>query len=152
MSITGRGPETSGVHVQLKAKAALVAAACVAAGAAVIAPATPALAAAPLCTTRASILVPNGYYLVVPTTGSHSPNCYLAKGSISSAVSALQVGLNCLGSAITVDGNFGAQTRNAVLAIQKRYGITQDGIYGSQTRGVMWFSDTGLPPHCAPSS
>lgn len=137
--------------MQLKAKASLVAAACVAAGIAVLAPATPAFAATPICTTYATVHAPSGYYLVLPTTASGSANCYLAQGANSAAVRVLQDSLNsCMGAnpVLAVDGDYGPATRNAVLAVQKKYGLTRDGVYGAQTRGAMSFKNPGVDIHC----
>jgi N-acetylmuramoyl-L-alanine amidase len=41
----------------------------------------------------------------------------------------------------TVDGNFGAKTQDAVIAFQKKHGITADGIVGSQTAEKLGVAD-----------
>jgi hypothetical protein len=58
----------------------------------------------------------------------------LANGSKGSAVKKLQILLNGLGySAGTVDGEFGAKTKAAVLKYQKDNGLTADGEVGAKT-------------------
>lgn len=58
-------------------------------------------------------------------------------GSSGSDVEDLQKRLNSYGYNLAVDGQFGDQTKNAVLDYQKKYGLTQDGIVGSQTWGKL---------------
>lgn len=57
----------------------------------------------------------------------------LQKGSTGSSVTRLQRALRARGHAITVDGQFGDGTRAAVIAYQKRVGLTADGIVGAKT-------------------
>ncbi|MBM3260122.1 MAG: peptidoglycan-binding protein [Candidatus Sericytochromatia bacterium] len=64
-------------------------------------------------------------------TGDVKP--VLTAGSVGSAVRALQQRLNALGSALTVDGVFGAATEAAVRAFQKAVGLFQDAIVGPET-------------------
>jgi murein L,D-transpeptidase YcbB/YkuD len=61
------------------------------------------------------------------------------------AVRLLQVALaTCNDQPVAVDGDYGAETRRAVSALQARLGIGVDGIYGPQTRGAMaWPMDSG---------
>ena len=47
----------------------------------------------------------------------------------------LQAALNRLGYPLTIDGNFGNKTYNAVIAFQTDQGLTVDGIVGPATRG-----------------
>ena len=60
-------------------------------------------------------------------------------GDSGTDVSTLQYYLDFLGffydtlPDITVDGIFGEETRNAVLAFQQQFGLPQDGIVGRQT-------------------
>ena len=53
----------------------------------------------------------------------------LKNGSQGRAVKVLQVMLGGL----TVDGDFGAKTKAAVIAFQKKNGLTPDGVVGNQT-------------------
>ncbi|MER5752839.1 GH25 family lysozyme [Streptomyces sp. NPDC002088] len=55
------------------------------------------------------------------------------KGSTGSAVSAVQSELNAGGSSLTVDGDFGTNTYNAVVSFQSAKGLTADGIVGPLT-------------------
>ncbi|ONI88773.1 hypothetical protein ALI22I_17440 [Saccharothrix sp. ALI-22-I] len=52
----------------------------------------------------------------------------------------MQRGLNsCYGAGITIDGQFGPNTRTALIAVQKRINVTADGIFGPKTRGAMYW-------------
>ena len=80
--------------------------------------------------------------LYMPTTSSGSPSCFLAAGDNSGAVRSLQEALNsCNGKSLATDGIYGSATKSAVIAIQKKYGLTQDGVYGPQTMSWMGFPD-----------
>lgn len=57
----------------------------------------------------------------------------LRTGSKGAFVRVLQETLNNFGYALTVDGDFGTKTRQAVEAFQARVGILQDGIVGADT-------------------
>jgi peptidoglycan hydrolase-like protein with peptidoglycan-binding domain len=62
----------------------------------------------------------------------------LSKGMQGTAVSDLQSSLTKLGySTYGVDGVFGQNTYNAVVAFQKAHGLTQDGIVGNQTKSAI---------------
>lgn len=61
----------------------------------------------------------------------------LQYGSSGSDVEDLQKRLNGYGYNLTVDGQFGDQTKNAVLDYQNKYGLTQDGIVGDKTWGQL---------------
>lgn len=52
----------------------------------------------------------------------------IKKGSEGKAVKVAQVILG-----ISADGEFGAKTHNAVVAFQKKHGLTQDGVVGANT-------------------
>lgn len=59
-------------------------------------------------------------------------------GDPAGAIKGLQQTLNyCYGAKIVVNGYYGATTRDAVKAVQRRYGVPADGIYGPQTRSAM---------------
>lgn len=68
------------------------------------------------------------------TTGSR--NCTLAEGTSGSGVVALQTALKSCNYAtnLTIDGDFGQNTKKAVSYAQYKRGITQDGIYGPLSR------------------
>ena len=61
----------------------------------------------------------------------------LKKGSAGGDVKTLQELLNQLGASLTVDGDFGSKTENAVKAFQKKAGLKQDGKYGDQTHTAL---------------
>jgi len=74
----------------------------------------------------------------------------LKEGMNGSEVRALQKRLKDLGYLSgTADGDFGAGTKNAVIAFQKNAGITADGIAGTATLNKLYASDaptsTGTP-------
>lgn len=52
----------------------------------------------------------------------------IKKGSKGKAVQIIQIIVG-----VTADGDFGAKTYNAVMAFQKKHGLTQDGIVGKNT-------------------
>ena len=59
-------------------------------------------------------------------------------GNPGAAISALQSNLNyCYGYKLTKDGKYGAKTRDAVKAVQKKLHLPADGIYGPNTRSAM---------------
>jgi murein L,D-transpeptidase YcbB/YkuD len=80
----------------------------------------------------------------VPTVGNGSGNwhCQLGLGNDSVAVSRLQIALDSwcnLSAGLTVDGDYGPLTQQAVRNVQHAYGITVDGIYGPQTAyTILW--------------
>ena len=57
----------------------------------------------------------------------------LKQGSTGNDVKTMQKMLSNLGSSLTVDGIFGNGTRAALVAFQKKYGLTVDGICGPKT-------------------
>lgn len=58
----------------------------------------------------------------------------LKKGSKGEAVKTLQQDLVALGYAVTVDGDFGNGTEDAVRQLQKAFGYDVDGIVGDGTK------------------
>lgn len=77
-------------------------------------------------------------------TGASAANPVLATGSRGSAVTSLQRRLNALGYWCgTPDGAFGAQTKQAVLAVQKVVGLGRDGVVGAKTWSAI---NRGLRP------
>ncbi len=65
------------------------------------------------------------------------PTRTLKKGMTGDDVRWLQAALNRLGYPLTIDGNFGTNTYNAVLAFQGDHALTQDGIVGPATRAMI---------------
>ncbi|MDN5725877.1 MAG: D-alanyl-D-alanine carboxypeptidase family protein [Propionibacteriales bacterium] len=57
----------------------------------------------------------------------------LKEGASNTATKAVQRLLNKNGSSLAVDGKFGAGTKAAVVALQKRAGLTADGVVGPIT-------------------
>lgn len=99
---------------------------------------------------------PGTPYLVrIPSTTRNGGqrNCLLYRGIYnSSGVLRLQDALvRCYGQQIARDGDYGPNTRQAVINVQNALGITADGIYGPQTRAAMTWpkyrSDGGFD-HC----
>ncbi|MGB9376504.1 MAG: peptidoglycan-binding protein [Mycobacteriales bacterium] len=76
----------------------------------------------------------------------------LSMGSSGNCVEKLQrrlneLGLDC-GNQLTVDGQFGAQTRMRVYAFQGRNRLDADGVVGPVTRGKLANPDEGLNVSC----
>lgn len=61
----------------------------------------------------------------------------LAIGAAGSVVMDLQRRLNAAGATLDIDGDFGPQTRAAVIAYQKRHAVVADGIVGADTWGLL---------------
>lgn len=59
-------------------------------------------------------------------------------GSNGEAVKWLQIGLNRGGQILREDGQFGRQTRAAVLAFQRAHGLAPDGVVGPATWAAIW--------------
>jgi peptidoglycan hydrolase-like protein with peptidoglycan-binding domain len=86
----------------------------------------------------------------VPAVASGTPN--LKSGSTGAQVTLLQHDLNyVMKSGLTVDGSFGAKTKAAVIAFQKKYGLTADGIYGSNSQKKMEAALKGSTTSVVPS-
>lgn len=75
---------------------------------------------------------PNRTKAVEPTASS-----VLRVGSKGEAVKDLQRFLNTQGSNLSVDGDFGPITEQAVIRFQQRESLTVDGIVGEQTNGAI---------------
>jgi len=60
-----------------------------------------------------------------------------ARGDGGPEVEKLQQTLNSLGAKLDVDGDFGAQTQEAVRQFQQRSGIAADGVVGADTRRAL---------------
>jgi lipoprotein-anchoring transpeptidase ErfK/SrfK len=77
-----------------------------------------------------------GAALLVPAPADAAP--LLREGSRGASVTQLQARLTELRYDVgAVDGVFGPQTRNAVVAFQKVNGLARDGIVGPQTRSAL---------------
>ena len=121
-------------HVRRRALSALAALALALGGAAAAtAVAAPASAATPIC---------NGHYVPAGNRGvpgfvsgsSTTYKCTLYQGRTGDPVRWLQDTLkNCSGQKIAIDGRFGPATRAALVAAQKKAGVTADGVYGPVT-------------------
>lgn len=76
-----------------------------------------------------------------PAAASREPNTvdvvWLEKGAEGDAVKLLQKRLNAAGAELLRDGKLGPKTEAAVIAFQKRQGITVDGVVGTETWGVL---------------
>ena len=85
--------------------------------------------------------------------GTATPLCEMDTGAgDQDAVAVLQQSLvDCHGQTVTVDGQYGPQTADAVVAVQRQAGIAPDGEYGPATLEVMrWPVDgTTGAPDCA---
>lgn len=78
------------------------------------------------------------------------PNAGLRQGSTGEKVRLLQYMLSVLSEfipqipAVSVDGIFGTQTREAVLAAQRLFGLTEDGIVGELTWDEIYDQYSGI--------
>lgn len=60
----------------------------------------------------------------------------LKVGSTGAGVTTLQTELNAQGANLTVDGSFGPQTKQAVVAFQQTNNLVADGVVGPKTQAV----------------
>lgn len=58
---------------------------------------------------------------------------YLSRGSTGEKVRQLQTALNRAGATLTVDGDYGRKTEEAVFAFQRAHGLKADGLAGDKT-------------------
>jgi hypothetical protein len=72
-------------------------------------------------------------------------NCVMGEGSgDDEAILLLQGALvRCNGQSLDVDGDYGAQTTQAVMNVQQQHGVTADGAYGPATLEVTGWPSTG---------
>ncbi|MBU2668353.1 peptidoglycan-binding protein [Actinoplanes bogorensis] len=109
------------------------------------------LAASVSCT-RAAQFTSGGYLAnYVPVTSSKSTNCILAKGNNSGAVTGLQSNLNiCYKRNLAIDGDFGQNTKDALIYAQGVMKTDKDGVYGPDTRKKMkmYFTLDGTTALC----
>lgn len=71
-------------------------------------------------------------------SSSSSPQSTLRQGDRGAAVRTLQSQLNDSGASLTVDGNFGSRTAQAVRALQSAAGISVDTVVGSKTWNAVY--------------
>ena len=85
--------------------------------------------------------------------GTATPLCEMDAGDgDQDAVAVLQQSLvHCHGQTVTIDGQYGPQTAEAVTAVQRQAGIAPDGEYGPATLEVMRWPVDGATqaPDCA---
>jgi peptidoglycan hydrolase-like protein with peptidoglycan-binding domain len=74
-----------------------------------------------------------------------SADCVMGEGrGDDEAILVLQSALaRCNGQSVGVDGDYGAQTTQAVMNVQQQHGVTADGAYGPTTLEVMGWPSTG---------
>lgn len=70
---------------------------------------------------------------ILRTKKKRDPHPLLKAGDRGRAVKRVQHSLKLLGADITVDGIFGTETTNAVIAFQRQRGLTPDGVVGPKT-------------------
>lgn len=96
----------------------------------------------PDCSSQYTVRHEGGYdkYVTFPSAGTRT-TCEMGTwqgGAYNAGVVALQRALNaCYLKGLTVDGRFGAKTRDALAAVQKAVGVKDDGIYGPLTANAM---------------
>ena len=61
-------------------------------------------------------------------------------------IGGLQQALKTLGYRVTVDGDYGPETRQAITSFQMHTGIVADGIAGTQTEAQLTKELSGLGP------
>ena len=124
----------------------------------------------PVCDGTAPFAVEDGTIRLPvhgPVVPFASSACQLALGGGGGdeAVRLVQDALAaCNGQAVTADGSYGAETRQAVASVQEAHGVVVDGVYGPDTRAVMAWpvvsgdgeggegGDGGAPCSAAPGS
>ena len=88
---------------------------------------------------------PGNVMQVTPDPSLPTPEPVLRTGSTGDAVKNLQSRLYTLGYYQgEIDGQFGAGTRDAVMAFQRQNGLEADGIVGAETRELL-FSAAAKP-------
>ncbi|MDD5277258.1 MAG: peptidoglycan-binding protein [Methylovulum sp.] len=70
-------------------------------------------------------------------TGGVTPDEVLRLGDRGPEVCQLQERLNAAGANLVVDGDFGQNTHDAVLAFQQQKGLKADGVVGSKTSAAL---------------
>lgn len=108
----------------------------------------PAYAALATCNGASEVKAasPKGNVVVQLPTYNGNPDCTLRRGNYDNwGVVVLQLALrDCSGVALTVDGDYGADTEAVVKWIQAANGLTPDGVYGPNTRSIVkWKTSAG---------
>ena len=87
--------------------------------------------------------VPDSVMAVTPDPAAPTPEPMLRHGSKGQEVTDLQSRLATLGyyDPNQIDGQFGAGTREAVIAFQKANGLEADGIVGAETKAVLFSAE-----------
>ncbi|WP_329412254.1 peptidoglycan-binding protein [Nocardia vinacea] len=77
-------------------------------------------------------------------------NCSLRQGNSGDAVKALQTTLwKCYGQNISRDGDFGPNTKSALIHAQRAAGASDDGIFGPETFSKLkWAFFEGTEANC----
>ena len=85
---------------------------------------------------------PANMRLATPDPNAPTQGPLLRNGSGGQEVKNLQSRLYALGYySGEIDGQFGQQTRDALLRFQKRNGLMEDGVAGDDTRAVLYSPD-----------
>ena len=88
---------------------------------------------------------PSSVFAETPDPSAPTAEPLLRAGMSGQAVKDLQSRLHALGYyAAEIDGQYGAATKEAVTAFQRRNGLGADGIVGSETRSLL-FSPQARP-------
>jgi hypothetical protein len=118
-----------------------------------VAPAAPAAAAYPTCTTIWQFYSsPTGTYInFVPepageTAGNGIENCQLKQGNTGIGVRGLQQTLvTCYKQSISIDGQFGPATESALRTAQSKANVSADGIAGPETLYALSYIQASTP-------
>lgn len=79
------------------------------------------------------------------------PHPTLQLGDSGAPVKVLQARLNVWGAHLTVDGEFGSGTEQAVMVFQRAHGLTVDGIVGPLTWNALLAATPVIPPVTPPA-
>ena len=83
---------------------------------------------------KIKVISPTEYRPTTPYEGS-LPKATVKEGSKGDDAKACQTFLNwCINYGLSVDGNIGAKSVNAIKIYQKTYGLGTDGVFGSKSR------------------
>lgn len=85
---------------------------------------------------------PASVMAVTPDPSLPTAEPVLRSGMTGQSVKDLQSRLYTLGYyAAEIDGQFGAATKEAVIAFQRRNGLDADGIVGAETKGLLFSAE-----------